>query len=183
MDNWNFELIRILEKIRLNSIILSNKHRLIAIYYQSISKYFDIPVIILSTFSSSIGSISYMPNDDKAQINLFISMFITILTSIKLYLNLTNNLNNEISLAKEFYLLSIDIYKTLNVRVENRPDANTYLNECYNTYTKLTESSSLYSKIKRDELLKIDNEDDLETMSSSSSSSSLNIIINDKNEF
>ena len=184
MDNWNLEIINILNKIRLNSITLSNKHRNTALYYQNISRYFDVPIIICSTFSSSIGSISHMESDNKNQINLFISMFITILTSIKLYLNITSNLNNEVALSRDFYILSVDIYKNLNLRVDDRPDATIYLNECYSQYIKLTEQSHLYTKIKRDELLKIDKEDDDETMSSSSSSSSLSsIVMTDRHEF
>ena len=185
MDNWNLEIINILNKIRLNSITLSTKHRNTALYYQNISRYFDVPIIICSTFSSSIGSISYMESDNKNQINLFISMFITILTSIKLYLNITSNLNNEVALSRDFYILSVDIYKNLNLRVDDRPDATTYLNECYSQYIKLTEQSQLYAKIKRDELLKIDTDNDAdETMSSSSSSSTLSsIVMTDRHEF
>ena len=184
MDTWNLELINILNKIRINSITLSTKHRNTALYYQNISRYFDVPIIICSTFASSIGSISYMPSDDKNQINLFISMWITILTSIKLYLNITSNLNNEIALSRDFYILSVDIYKNLNLRIENRPDGTTYLNECYSQYIKLTEQSQLYAKIKRDELLKIDQENDDDTMSQSSSSSSLSsIVVTERHEF
>ena len=183
MDTWNVELIDILNKIRLNSITLSNKHRIIALHYQSISKWFDLPIIICSTFSASIGSITYMPDDDKTQINLFISMFITILTSIKLYLNITSNLNNEILLSREFYILSIDIYKNLNLRIENRPNGNDFLNECYSNYIKHCEKSSLTHKITRDELLKIDKDNDNDSISSISSTQSLNIIMNEKDYF
>lgn len=177
--DWDFQTISLLNKIRLNSIILSNKHRLIGLYYQKISRYFDVPIIILSTFSSSIGSIDYMPDGDKGQINLFISMMITIMTSIKLYLNITSNLNQEIELSREFYILAIDIFKHLNL-VNNRPVAHDYLNECYSQYIKLTEKSNLHNKIKKDELLRLDDDDN---MSSSSSSSSLNVIITEQNEF
>lgn len=185
MDTWNPEIINILNKIRLNSITLSNKHRSIAISYQSFSKYFDIPVIVFSTFSSSISGISYMKSDeDKSQINLFISMIITILTSIKIYLNISSNLNSEISLSTDFYILSVDIYKNLHLKVENRPNGNDYLNECYSNYIKLCEKSNLTNKMKRDELLKIeDNTDDTMSEMSMSSSSSRNIIISEFNEF
>ncbi len=177
--DWDFQTVSLLNKIRLNSIILSNKHRLIGLYYQKISRYFDVPIIILSTFSSSIGSIDYMPEGDKGQINLFISMMITVMTSIKIYLNVATNLNQEIELSREFYILAIDIFKNLNL-TKNRPDAHDYLNECYSQYIKLTEKSNLHNKIKKDELLKLDDDD---SISSNSSSSSLNIIINDTNEF
>lgn len=178
---WNSETKNILEKIRLNSIKLSNKHRATALSYQHISKYFDIPIIILSTISSSLGSNKFVPDNDKDSINLFISMFVTIATSVKLYLNITSNLNQEIALSREYYVLSIDIYKNLNLPLDIRPDPIQYLNECYSQYVKLIEQSTLNNKIKKDELLKIEiSDDESDTMSSSSSSSSLtprNIII------
>jgi hypothetical protein len=192
MNSWNYEITAMLNKIRLNSTKLSNKHRNIALQYQRASRLFDLPIIVMSTFSSSIGNISYITSlNDKSMINLFISICITILTSIKLYLNITSNLNNEILLSREFYILSIDIFKNLNLRIENRQgNGNEYLNECYNNYIKLCEKSNLSHKIKKDELLKIDQEIDdeesISTISSNSSSSSLtprNIILTEKNIF
>lgn len=179
---WNQETKSILDKIRLNSIKLSNKHRATALSYEHVSRYFDIPIIILSTISSSLGSNKFVPENDKESINLFISMFVTIATSVKLYLNITSNLNQEIALSREYYVLSIDIYKNLNLPLEIRPDPVQYLNECYSQYVKLIEQSTLNNKIKKDELLKIDiaDEDNSDTLSSSSSTSSFtprNILI------
>lgn len=176
---WNSETKNILEKIRLNSIKLSNKHRATALSYQHISKYFDIPIIILSTISSSLGSNKFVPDTDKESINLFISMFVTIATSVKLYLNITSNLNQEIALSREYYVLSIDIYKNLNLPLDIRPDPVQYLNECYSQYVKLIEQSTLNNKIKKDELLKVEMiDDESDTMSSSSSASTpRNILI------
>lgn len=179
---WNHETKTILDKIRLNSIKLSNKHRATALSYQHVSRYFDLPIIVLSTISSSLGSNSMIPETEKETITLLISMFVTIATSVKLYLNITSNLNQEISLSREYYVLSIDIYKNLNLPLDIRPDSTQYLNECYSQYVKLIEQSTLNNKIKKDELLKIDYEDDniSDTSSSSSSNSSYtprNIII------
>lgn len=179
---WNQETKSILDKIRLNSIKLSNKHRTTALSYEHVSRYFDIPIIILSTIASSLGSNKYVPDNDKESINLFISMFVTIATSVKLYLNITSNLNQEIALSREYYVLSIDIYKNLNLPLEIRPDPVQYLNECYSQYVKLIEQSTLNNKIKKDELLKIDlaDEDNIDSLSSSSSTSSFtprNILI------
>lgn len=178
---WNQETKSILDKIRLNSIKLSNKHRATALSYEHVSRYFDIPIIVLSTIASSLGSNKYVPDDDKESINLFISMFVTIATSVKLYLNITSNLNQEIALSREYYVLSIDIYKNLNLPIEIRPDPVQYLNECYSQYVKLIEQSTLNNKIKKDELLKIEYDDDIsDTLSSSSSTSSFtprNILI------
>ena len=108
-------------------------------------------------------------------------MFVTIATSVKLYLNITSNLNQEIALSREYYVLSIDIYKNLNLPLDIRPDPVQYLNECYSQYVKLIEQSTLNNKIKKDELLKVEMvDDDSDTMSSSSSTSSMtprNILI------
>jgi len=171
---WNQETKSILEKIRLNSIKLSNKHRETALSYQHVSRYFDLPIIVLSTISSSLGSNSMIPNSEKDTITLLISMFVTIATSVKLYLNITSNLNQEISLSREYYVLSIDIFKNLNLSLDIRPDPVQFLNDCYSQYVKLIEQSTLNNKIKKDELLKIYvEENDAESMSSSMSSSSI----------
>lgn len=172
---WNEQIKIILDKIRLNSIKLSNKHRTTALSYERVSRFFDLPIIIMSTVASSLGSNTLIREDEKASINLFISMIITILTSIKLYMNITSNLNQEIQLSRDYYVLSIDIYKNLNLPIESRPDSSQYLNECYSQYVKLIEQSTLNNQIKKDELLKIDIDDNesVTTMSSSSSSSSI----------
>ena len=119
-----------------------------------------------------------MPISEKTQINLFISMLITIMTSIKLYLSITNNLNREIELSRDFYILAIDIFKHLNL-TNNRPNANDYLNDCYSNYIKLTEKSNLLNKLKGDELIKLDDNDN----ESVKSHNSFNIINKQQDEF
>ena len=181
MSDWNLELISILNKIRLNSIFLSEKHRKRFLEYKSISKYFDLPVIIFSVFSSSFGSISAVPQNKRSLITTSISMFITVLTSIKLYLNLNNSINDEIALSKDFYILSISIFKILNLKQEDRGvQPLQFLNVSYSLYVKLIEQSSLLrNNIKHDELTKIDTTKYFHSSSSSSSLSSTesNILI------
>ena len=50
MNNWNQAVDSLLDKIRLNSIMLASKHIKNHLYYLNCSKYFEIPVIILSVF-------------------------------------------------------------------------------------------------------------------------------------
>ena len=99
-------------------------------------------------------------------------MFITVLTSIKLYLNLNNSINDEIALSKDFYILSISIFKILNLKQEDRGvHSLQFLNESYSLYVKLIEQSSLLrNNIKHDELTKIDTTKYFHSSSSSSSS-------------
>jgi hypothetical protein len=151
---WSKDIVDVLQKIRKNSYSLHRKHTKRYIEYKALSRYFDLPVIVLSVFSSSFSSLNVIDDRNKNLITTSISMFIAVLTSIKLYLNLNNTINDENSLSKDYYILSIDIYKILNLDEENRNcDAEQFLNESYSKYVKLTEQSTiLYKNIKRDEL-------------------------------
>ena len=156
MENpsWNDELMNLLDKIRVNSIFLSDKHRKRYLEYKGISKYFDLPVIVCSVFSSSFGSLGSVPDSQAQLITTAISMFIAVITSIKLYLNLASNINDEISLSKDFYILSVSMFKISHLRESDRGvEPLQFLNECYSQYIKLIEQSTLLRKsIKRDEL-------------------------------
>ena len=83
-STWNTEVVNILDKIRINSIYLSDKHRRRFIEFKSISKYFDLPVIVCSVFSSSFGSLGSVPSQQTQMITTSISMGIAVITSIKL---------------------------------------------------------------------------------------------------
>lgn len=180
MTSWNSEILSLLDKIRINSYTLSEKHRRRFIKFTSMSKYFDIPIIVCSVFSSSFASLGSVPPDNSTIITTSISMFIAIITSIKLYLNLSNNINDEIALSKEFYILSVSIYKLSQLREEDRhiPPLE-FLNSCYNQYIKLIEQSTLLRhSLKKDTLVEIDIKKYLTSASSIQSNSSDNILLN-----
>jgi hypothetical protein len=157
-EKWNQELMIMLDKIRINSIYMSEKHRVRFVEFKEMSKYFDLPIIICSVFSSSFGSLNSVPSSQTQLITTSISMFIAVLSSLKLYLNLNNSLNEEISLSKDFYIMSVQIFKVMNLKEEDRGcEPVQFLNEMYSHYIKLIEQSSLLRKnIKKDELTKID---------------------------
>ena len=112
-------------------------------------------------------------------------MFIAVLTSIKLWLGLTRQITEEISLSKEFYLLSIEIFKVLNlVEADRNCDAVQFMNTCYSNYKALIESSTLL-KLRKDELIRIDVEcSDTSSIRSASfnSAESKNILVSETNE-
>jgi hypothetical protein len=178
---WNEEVSSLLDKIRINSYTLSEKHRRRYVKFTSLSKYFDLPVIVCSVFSSSFGSLGGVPIDKSQMITTSISMFIAVITSVKLYLNLSSNINDEIALSKEFYILSVSIFKMMQLREEDRhvPPLE-FLNQSYSQYIKLIEQSTLLRHtLKKDELVNIDVKKYLgsPTHSSSSSIDSENIIV------
>ena len=171
--SWNDAYINILQRIRMNAVQLNKKHTQRYVYFNSIAKYFDIPIIVLSVFSSSFTALGVIEPKYATVITTSISMCITILSSIKIYLNLSSNINDEISLSKGYYILSINIYKTINLRPTDL-DIKTYIETTYNEYCKLMEQSSvLYKNIHKD-LLTINDyfDDSLNTPTSSKQGSS-----------
>jgi hypothetical protein len=158
--DWTSEVETILEKIRINSVSLSNRHRENFFEYKQMSRYFDLPIIIVSTISASfsVGATSYITQEAVSSITCSISMFITILSSIKLYLNLDDLIKNEYEMSKMFNLLSLDIFKILHLKQEQREEIGIdYLNKSFATYTTLIEKSHLLRKrLKCDELIDIE---------------------------
>jgi hypothetical protein len=71
-------------------------------------------------------------------------MTVAILSSIKLYLNISTNKTNELEISKAFYVLSLDIQKTLYLPVELRKvEQLEFLNTIYDSYILLIQKSSL----------------------------------------
>ena len=101
MNNWNQVVDCLLDKIRMNCIMLASKHIKSHLYYLNCSKYFEISVIILSVFSGSfsVGSDIFLHQELISVITCAISMVITTLTSIKLYMKITENSSQEQELA------------------------------------------------------------------------------------
>jgi hypothetical protein len=160
MTNWSNEIENILQKIRINSVVLSDRHRNNFLEYKNLSKFFDVPIIVVSTISASfsVGSQSYMSQELVSTVTCSISMFITILSGIKLYLNLDNLIQNEVEMSKQFNLLSLDIFRVLNLSKDERTEeAMDFLNKKYNEYTRLIEASNLLrTKLPVDMLSQID---------------------------
>jgi hypothetical protein len=183
--SWNPNLVSILEKIRLNSVSMSERHRARSDELNQMTKYFEIPTIICSIFSSSFQSLGAIPQTKSQLIQVSISMFIAVLTSIKLWLGLAAQITKAVSLSTDFYILSIEIFKILNLQEKDRNvDALQFTNEVYGKYKSLIESSALL-KLRRDELIKIDIDcSDTSSLSTKSSFRSIeNIIVNERNEF
>jgi len=139
-DSWNADILNLLEKVRKNSIVLSDYHRRRFYHFKSFTKYFDLPILVFSSFGASfaVGSQGYLKQEDISLTSCIIGLFISIITSIKLYLNIEDSMMNELKMSKDFYTLSIDIYKVLHLRPEDRgEDGLNYLNKKYASYTKL----------------------------------------------
>jgi hypothetical protein len=146
---WTNEVEDILEKLRINCVNLSDYHRKRYYYYKGYGKYFRIPQIILASLTSttSIGLQPIMDQSIISGITCVLGMAMGILSAIEIYLNIQSNMELELKQSKEFYALAIDIYKILNVRVENRGEnGKDYLNKKYSQYAKMMEASNLLNR-------------------------------------
>jgi hypothetical protein len=152
---WTVDIEKLLENIRFNCVILSKAHKERYFYLKSWLKYFKIPSIILSAINSviAIGLNTYLEQTVVSLINCLISLVIGILNSIELYIGVEKELAIELSVSKDYYLLSVSIYKILNLDRDNRNiDGSAFLDQCLSTYSKLFESSCVLQRRLLDKL-------------------------------
>lgn len=159
MNIWTIDYESLLDKIRLNSIIMSNHHKRKYYKLNGKLKWFRLPIIIISAFNSvfSVSLQQFTSQENISLINCGLSLVVGLLGSIELYLQIQKRCENELQSSKDFYLLSIDIYKMLKLNQDHRPiDGKTYLEDIYNEYCKLIENSGLVHKKLLDQLQPIE---------------------------
>jgi len=148
-NDWTEDIDRVLDQIRMNSVILSKQHKKRYFYLNHILLYFRLPVIIISGINSiiSVGLQPYLNQGTISMMTCLLALACSIVGSIELYLAIQKSMENELLASKDFYILSIDIHKTLTLSSIHRPiPAKEYLDKKYNEYVKLIENCELLSK-------------------------------------
>lgn len=142
----------VLNKIRINCSILAEYHRERYISLKSRIKFFRIPVLILSAINSviSVGLNLFIKQQIVSVINCLVSLVCGIIVSVELFLQIQTQMDIDNSNGKDYYILSIDIFKVLSLDRENRQSAPIiYLENIYAEYCKIkSASTTLNSKIK-----------------------------------
>ena len=157
--DWTDDIDKVLDNIRINCVLLSKLHKQRYFELQSRLKYFRLPVIILNGVNSifAVGLQPYINQGTISLTNSLIALTCGIIGSIELYFGIQKRLENDMISQRDYYLLSIDIFKTLSLDKNNRPiPSKDYLEKSYNVYTKLIESSSTLARVKGDKLIPID---------------------------
>jgi hypothetical protein len=94
--------------------------------------------------------VGLQPILDQAYISgltCLIGMIMAVLGAIELYLGIQSSMELELKQSREFYTLAIDLYKTSQLKPENRSEeGKDYLNKKYSVYTKLCEASNLLKR-------------------------------------
>jgi hypothetical protein len=78
---------------------------------------------------------------------MFLSLVVGIIGSVEMFLQINRELESSLVNQKEFYILSCDVYKYLELNRGNRiTDERTFLNDTYTRYIKLIETSYTLKK-------------------------------------
>jgi|APCry1669189883_1035261.scaffolds.fasta_scaffold52495_1 hypothetical protein len=145
-SNWNKQIEGVLNDIRLNCNTLEEFHKDQYFAVKKIVVWFKLPIIILSSLNAivAVSLQSYLDQSYISATNCGLSFIIGTLTSISLYLKIEDRLETELLASKEYHKLSIDIYKVLSLKNEDRQcDGDKFLNDIYNSYVKLFDRSNL----------------------------------------
>ena len=155
MTDWTNDIDDVLNAIRLNCVVLCKRHKTRYFELKYSLNFYKLPVIVLNGCNSII-SVGLQPYTSQGVISLttsLIALLCGIIGSIELFLGVQKRLEADLISSREYYLLSVDIFKTLTLNRENRPiPAKDYLNEIYNKYVKLVESSEALVKKIEDKL-------------------------------
>ena len=151
----NEDIETLLENIRQNCVVMNKEHKKRYLYLKNILIRFRLPIICLSGVNSvvAVGLQPYLSQNIISATTCVISLVCGIIGSIELYLQIQAQTETELLSQKEYYLLGINIFKTLQLNNENRNvDLRAYLDETFSTYQKLIENSCVIRKKIQDHL-------------------------------
>ena len=156
ITDWTTDIDSVLDAIRINSLLLANKHKTRYFELRDSLKWYRLPVIVLNGVNSII-SVRLQPYATQGVISIttsLIALLCGIIGSIELFFGIQKRLESDMIAQRDYYLLSVDIFKTLSLAKHNRPiPAKDYLEKSYNTYQKLIESSNTLARRIDDQLL------------------------------
>jgi hypothetical protein len=161
---WTYDVEYVLEQIRSNSMTMSNIHKKRFTELKGILKYFRIPTILLSACNvfASVGLQPYLEQGYISLITCGVSLITGVITSIELFIGVQSSMEVELNSSKDFYILAIDIFKMLALLAENRGvDGKTFLDEKYQVYCKLIETSDVIGKKMKENLIPVKLQNDI----------------------
>jgi hypothetical protein len=143
---WTDKIETILKIIRENSTYLSKYHNYKYQCYKKRLNHYRIPIIILSALNAffAVGLQTYVQQPTISTLNSVISLVCGIITSIELFLNIQKNMENDLLSHKDYYLLSLDIFKMLSIDRNKRiVDGRAYLDEKFADFQKYVQNSNV----------------------------------------
>lgn len=144
INGWSKDIETLLDKLRKNCVFLSHHHKDYYLHLKQRQKLFKIPIIIFGAINT-VFSMSLSKYTIWSDIVIcFINLVITIVSSIEMFLGIQKSLETHYNLQREYYLLSIGIYKQLELRRENRlKSGQIFIDDCFDEYHRLIEQSNI----------------------------------------
>jgi len=137
---WSTNIERVLDNLRITATQLSQYHRFKYQYCKSQVKWFRIPIIVLSgvnTFTS-VGLQDHLDQRYISIISSCISLLCGIITGIEMFMKYQDKMETELTTHKEYYKLSVDIYKMLSIdRCLRKTTGKDFIDEIFNEYEKI----------------------------------------------
>lgn len=143
-NTWSNTIERVLDKLRINCCQLSNFHKYKYQHAKSQIKWFRIPIIILSGINTfaSVGLQEHIKQGNISIISSGISLLCGIITGIEMFMKYQDKMEIELSTHKEYYRISIDIYKMISIdRSQRKITGKDFLDEKFNEYEKIKSRS------------------------------------------
>ena len=144
-EQWTEGIFDVLDRIRVNCYELSEIHSYKYEYYKEVAKAYRIPIIVLSGINTfaAVGLNGALDPQYVGILTSLISLACGIITAVELYLNVQKKMENELISHKDYYKLSLEIYKTIKIEADKRGvDGKTFLDDKFNVYEKLLQNSN-----------------------------------------
>ena len=151
---------KLLEKIRVNCVLFSKAHKQRYLALEQSLKYYKLPVIVISGVSSLVAvSQEYMPQYYITVINSVFGLCVSVICSVELYLGISVQLSKAAMLTKEFYELSIEIFKVLSMDINNRTEnPMTFLESVFGRYSSLYANKDIVKFHIQDQLIPLNDD-------------------------
>ena len=146
---WTDGIEEALRSIHSNSLLISDYHTQKYYYFKGYQKYFRISIIVFSGINSvfNVGLEGFVSQKIVSVLCCGISLVCSIISSIELFIGIQTIMEKEIDSAKEFYILSTDIFKMLAIdRIDRSIDGKTYLDNIHTKYCNLIQKSEIVNE-------------------------------------
>jgi hypothetical protein len=146
MNTWTPKIDALLHILRENCNYMSKYHNFKYQFYKERLKWFRIPIIVLSAINAftAVGLQPYTAQRNISTINSIISLLCGILTSVELFLNIQKKMENDLMSHKDYYTMSMDIFKMVSLDLHKRNvNGRDFLDDKITDFKKLIQSSNI----------------------------------------
>jgi len=148
---WNDSIEHTLDMIRLNCVNLSEYHQQRYNVYKSRTNTYRVPIFLMSSANAyaAVGIHKYLSQEYISDINCGVSVLIALIVVVQYLMSYQHQTEEELIKFKEYYTLSAQIFKILNIeRTDRKIDGNLFLQEKFGKYQELVSTSNIIQEYK-----------------------------------